>query len=95
MFEPETEFQFDEKMFGKNPDHPREALQEIIPHGRFGKGSGAGGCSGSVKSGRMTAWSKEDGGVRVFVTGDVVRRISVKQLGPPGVSALLMPSRLD
>ena len=75
-------------------DHPREALQEILPHGRFGKGSGAGGCSGSVRSGRMTAWSKEDGGVRGIVAGDVVRRI-VQQFGPPGVSALLMPSRLD
>ena len=63
----------------------------------------------AVRSGRMTALSKDDGGVRGIVTGDVAstiaqqltqqsrqpqRPINMHSPPRPGVSALLMPSRL-
>ena len=34
----------------------------------------------AVRSGRMTALSKDDGGVRGIVTGDVVRRLVARTI---------------
>ena len=108
-FEPETEFQLDEKMFGKKlrsskrgvaggpsgmtTEHLRPLLDDAhSTHLFFRMGENLARAHvpevavAAVRSGRMTALSKEDGGVRGIVTGDVVRRLVARtiaqQLGP-------------
>ena len=108
-FEPETEFQLDEKMFGKNSrsskrgvaggpsgittKHLRFILDDAhSTHLFFRMGENLARAQvlevavAAVKSGRISALSKEDVGVRGIVTGNVVRRLVARtiaqQLGP-------------
>ena len=108
-FQPDMEFQLDEKRFGKNlrsskrgvaggpsgmtTEHLRPLLDDVrATHMFFRLGENLaraqvpGVAVAMVRSGRMTALSKDDGGVRGIVTGDVVRRLVARtiaqQLGP-------------
>ena len=108
-FNPDTEFQLDEKLFGRNLRSSRrgvvggpsamtsERLRPLLDEQRgthllFRLGENLAKAQVSpvaahlLRAGRMTAWAKEDGGVRGIVTGDVVRRLvartTAQQSGP-------------